>query len=288
MHNTTGNWLFRALSIILCCGSCSVASSQNVGAWTITSPGNSIQLVGVDSVTSTTLRFTLRNVTLKEIIYFVAVAPNGNMTGIDGFSIGKAAILPGATGSVVFGLRDFSHNNIPMISKVSITAIVYADGTREGEKLQLDEIEDEMLGAALETRRDADILAASQDSAGLNRTNDVVTKIGHGVPSSGRDAVAMESGVVLPGVSQDYVTSRLTRHSSGFQIGVSRAKDMILRDVGKALTVSAATSTGSGRSYSTADNGQISSPSELASKYKILSDKQAQYIALLSGATNAQ
>ena len=68
----------------------------------------------MDQVASGVLRFTLKNVSDKPIVFLDANAPDGNETGIDAF-VRQEEIEPGATGSVLSDINLVKSNaSVPM------------------------------------------------------------------------------------------------------------------------------------------------------------------------------
>ncbi|HUD76053.1 MAG TPA: hypothetical protein VMQ76_13355 [Terracidiphilus sp.] len=273
MRNHRQHLRAAVIGLMVCCGMPSIAFAD----WTIDSPPNSVQLVGVDQVAGGVLRFTLKNVSDKPIVYLDANAPDGNETGIDAFVVGQGEIEPGATRSVTFGWRDFpaaiQNHSIPTF--IRIVAIVYADGSRVGSKQRLDEIEDEMLGAALEIKRDSDILAARPDvsSAGFNA---VVENIGRQLPSTDEEAAASVRGEELSGISQSYIEAHLNRRSGHLRIGIDRARGSVLSDIN--LVKSNASVPMGPQGEALVKQAQLHALSDLAQEYRVLSEKQVQCI----------
>jgi hypothetical protein len=273
MRNYYQHLRTAVFGIILCSGLSSIAFAD----WTIDSPPNSVQLVAVDQVASGVLRFTLKNVSDKPIVFLDASAPDGNETGIDAFVVEQGEIEPGATGSVTFGWRDFpaTNQNHSIPTFIRIVAIVYADGSRVGSKQRLDEIADEMLGEALEIKRDSDILAASPDasSAGFDA---VVENIGKQLPSSDEDAAALVRVEELSGIPRSYIEAHLNRPSGHLRIGIDRARGSVLSDIN--LVKSNASVPMGPQAEALMKQAQLHALSDLAQRYRVLSEKQVQCI----------
>jgi hypothetical protein len=201
------------LCISLCWSMSAVTSGQVVAGWALESAPNSLELITVDQSTNgSLLKLTFRNTSKKRIIDLRIAAPSGNVTGLDAFTTGVGTVEPGEKVSVTFGKHDFSVGN-HMEQSLKVEAIVYADGSHQGSPKTLDLIEDEMLGVALENKRDSDILATSPDpsAAGLDA---VLDKIGRSIPSTSDDAVRSVRGISLPNIPQSYIDNRVSRHGS--------------------------------------------------------------------------
>jgi hypothetical protein len=279
----------HARATILCISVCwsipTVTLGQNVAGWALESAPNFLELVTVDQSTNgSLLRFTLRNTSKNPIIDLRIAVPSGNMTGLDAFTTGVGTVEPEETVSVTFGNKDFFVGN-HMEQSLKVEAIVHADGSRQGSQKTLDLIEDEMLGAALETKRDSDILAASPDpsAAGLDA---VLDKVGRSIPSTGNDAVRSVRDISLPNIPQSYIDTRVSRQGSGLVVGIERARQMVLLDINRAKSPDFSYSPSSKR-QAQAKEAQHHATSDLTQKYRSLSETQVRYIEAFKGVFHA-
>jgi len=219
--------------VVLCAGLPLLGQAPEVADWKVAAPSNAVQLAAVDRVMENEVKLSFKNTAEKTVVEFRVFRPSGigadeNGTGLDAFTSGTGSIAHGAMMPVTFSEKDSGGN--PTSRSLRIAAVVYSDGTAVGDGKVLEEIEDEMVGAALEIRRDADILATSPDpsAAGIDAA---VERIGRTVPSSVEEAVNAVNGIALTGIPQIDVDARVNHRGSGFLIGVNRARQMVLLDL---------------------------------------------------------
>jgi hypothetical protein len=208
--------------LFVCLGISSVSFGQDAGNWTLAAPPNSVELVSLDQPTgSGTLRFTFRNVSGKTIIQFRVDDLHGNMNGLDAFSNGMGAISPGATFFITFDTRQLTEQN-QTSGKLHVAAVFYADGTAVGEGRALASVENEMLGVALETKRNSDLLAGSSDSS-LAGLDGIAEHVNNQSVRSDKEAAESLRGITLPGISQAYIHQHLSPPRFALRVGMNRA-----------------------------------------------------------------
>ena len=263
----------------------SAAMAQNVADWTVQAPPSTVQLVGVKAVSAGGLRFNFKNVLKKTIVEFKVASPefNGSSTerGVDAFTTGIGEVKPGGTMSVNFDEKDFSSGN-QTDRTLRVEAVVYTDGSYVGSKKELDSIEDEMLGAALETERVANLLATSREIIfGPNSYPE--EKVGKPLASPTVEEAAAVRGIVLPGISQSYIDARINRPASRVAFGVNLARASLLADMeNKKKQVTMPSTVPQMRDDSPGDPA-----TELAQKYSTLAKKQVHIISGFITASSA-
>jgi hypothetical protein len=248
-------------------------------------PPNSLQLVKIEPFVAGGLSFTFQNVSKKTILEFRIAAPNGHSTGVDGFTLGVGTVASGATMSAIFSEGDFSSGNL-VDQNLRVEAIIYTDGSCAGSEKTLDFIEDEMLGAALETRRDSQILAASPD-ASVAGFDAVVADIDKALPSTNAEIAEAMRGIALTGVPQSYIDKRMRLQPGILGSGISTARQMLLIEIKNKKEFASKPLTRSHVQQDRVKRAQSQGLSDLAQKYKTLSDAQAQYIRDFRGTTYA-
>jgi hypothetical protein len=278
------------LSIVFCSGLPLLAQVPDVSDWKVATPPNAVQLATVERVMDNVVKLSFKNTTEKTVVEFRVYRPDGKGpnetgTGLDAFTSGTGTIAPGATMPVTFGEKDSSGNQAS--HSLRIAAIVYSDGSSVGEKRALDEIVDEMVGAALEIKRDADLLAASPDPS-LAGIDAAAEKIGRTIPSSDAEAVDSVRGIELNGIPQSVVDARVSRHSSGFLVGVNRARQMFLLDLNLAKSNAEATPEKSSQEFQDRMK-QLQSHvlADLAGKWAATSQSQTQTLQVLLGGSQS-
>ena len=271
---------YNLFSLFVCFGLLYPALSQNVPGWTLDAPADSVQLISAepDPMFTGVLKFTFKNVSGKTIINFLVDNLHGDATGFDGFVGDLGSVGPGQTTAAHFGARDFEEQSA---KKLRVVAIVYADGSRGGAPDWLERVENQMLGAALETRRIADILAASPDPslAGFDR---VAPQIDISVPPGDSDAVDGIHGIALPGVSVDEINRHLIHSVRGISSGIHRARQ---RALGEIKNIRENDARAMSRNIPAAQEYALQKRphalSDMAKKYASLSEAQSRYIHAL-------
>jgi hypothetical protein len=266
--------------IFVCCGFFSPAVGQNVADWSLQAPTQSVRLISVgrNQPVLGMVCFTLENVSSEPILELLVAVSNGRgdqqMTGIDRFSSGARAIKPGEKIRATFAESIFDPPTA-MTKELRIAAIVYADGSRFGSKDTLDKIEDQMLGAALEIKRDFDILASSPDQT-AGGLDGVAEQIGMTLPTTDQEAAESVNEIQLPGVPQSYIDTRLKRQDGGILAGVRTARQFLLGEIHNKKT-QANFQTGS--LPSAAQETQAGAVLDLSQKYQAVSEEQSRWIA---------
>ena len=269
-------WLF------LCFGLLHPAFGQNVAGWTLDAPPDSVQLLSVepDPMFDGLLRFTFKNVSGKTIIEFLVQDLHGRVNGFDAFTHGLEHVALGEP-FARFPEQDFADQSA---RKVSVVAIVYSDGSRGGSPEWLERVENQMLGAALETRRIADILAPRPDgSIGFDR---VAAQINIPVPEEDSDAVDGVHGIAPSGISVADIDRHLAQSVRGIRAGIVRARQDALAEIHqtKITDVSASANTAPAPQVALQSRAHTLSDvvlAALAKKYASLSESQARYIQAL-------
>lgn len=241
--------------------------AQELTDWKVDAPPNSVQLVSVEPVGDVEnnflkFKFNFKNVSGKTIVELRVFKPDttgtpgtGAESRRDSFPQDAGAVLPGATFFESFSKRD-SKGAFSEARALQIDAIVYSDGTRAGSKRALGDLEDMMIGEALEIKRDTDILAASPDPS-VAGFDTVAKKIAQPLPSAQTDASSQEAsaslrrvildgipqtytlasakelsdslrGIAVADIPQSYLDSHLDHPSSGFYAGVLFARQVVL------------------------------------------------------------
>lgn len=202
------------------------------------------------------------------------------MTGHDAFTNGKGAIAPGAASFVEFGTRELSYaDEGPKV--LYVAAIVYADGSEAGSPKTLALVENEMLGAALETKRISGLLLNSPDP-GMAGFDNVLSEIGSKAPQTDNEAAESLKGMASPGVSQGYIDEHLTNPSPGLMSGLNRARFAISSEINNVKTNDAREMGGAKKQQLHALQNRPHALSDLAKQYSSLSDWQTQCIKGLS------
>jgi hypothetical protein len=197
---------------------------QEVSGWILQAPPKSVELSSVSSSTSGKA-FTFRNVSGKTIIEFLVQSPTGNMTGVDGFTLNSGSIPPGELLTAHFGDKEFVVKGNPDES-LRVAAIVYGDGSHTGMANVLNMLEDQMLGAALETKRCSEALSESGDPS-ITGLESAVARINSNPLASPQDSMKEVQGVVLSDLPTDYIHDHIAVASYGLHSGVRSARDAI-------------------------------------------------------------
>ena len=236
-------------------------------------PPNSVKLISVgQGMALGTLKFTFENVSGKTIIVFFVGNLHGSEVGLDGFIAGMGAVTPGATTSLVFGSQDFSAGG-QITKELRVNAILYDDGSGFGpDKAQ---IEDRMLGEALETKRDAALLAASPDPS-ISGFDKVEAQIRSKPLNTNAEAIQSLRGITLPGISQTLINERLAHSTFYVWAGAHAARQQtLLVEIGVIKSNDA-------RAMARSVIGELEKRShalsDLAKKYSSLSEWQVQYL----------
>lgn len=306
-----------ALGIALCCSMPSLARCQNLTDWKVDAPPNSVQLVSVEpvgDVEDNFLKFTFKNVSGKSIIELRVLGPDGAGEGRDWFDNDGAALQPEASFSLDFSKHDRNNaNNEPRALRID--AVVYSDGTRAGKKKELDDLEGEMIGGALERKRDTSILTASPDPsiAGFDVVAEEIAKplpsaqidptaeaasdaprrvVLHGIPqtytlSSAKELADSLRGIALDGVPQSYIDRYLDHPDPGFYGGVLSTRSYVLVriEVVKSNTAITADLPQDYREYR--KKLQSHALADLAQKFSAVCEKQAHFYRTYLGIPEA-
>jgi hypothetical protein len=222
--------------LIALLATCLPSGAQCVGSWVLHGPPHGINLVQV-TPSAGGIHFELDNISSKAIIEFLVAAPDGNKTGLDAFMSPSSAVPPGGRLKVNFGVADFAHGACPD-ETLQVEGVVFSDGSHVGTADTLRMLEDRMLGEALETKRDIDLLAGNPDqtAAGLDSALDQISRT---PPSTPAGAANTERGIALAGVPPAYIRAHINAQSSGLLVGVSVARQNILLDLNNGRSAAA-------------------------------------------------
>lgn len=259
----------------LCLGMPYICFCQSTAGWTVDAPPNSVKLISVgQGMNLGLLKFTFENVSGKTVVVFFVGSLHGSEVGLDGFTAGMGAVAPGATTSVQFGSQDFSAEG-QITKELRVNAIFYDDGSGFGpDKAQ---IEDEMLGAALETKRDAGLLAASPDPSFFGLDN-VAGQIRSKPLHTPAEAVQLLRRITLAGISQTLINKRLAHPSLFIEIGANRARGEILTHVAVVKSNDANLMAGPEVVRQRELERRAHALSDLAQKASLRSEWQVQYL----------
>lgn len=269
---------------LMSCGMTSVVFGQSTAEWTLNAPPETIQLAQVEQLGADNLRVSFTNVSKKSVLYYCVSAPEREMACGDAFLIEKV-FIPGSTMTLTFSSNSFVSNGQP--NRVLILrAIVYTDGSHIGEQAVLDNIEDRMLGATLETRRISDILSNISDDS-VHGLEDARPKVMIGHPADASEAANQIKAISLPGISQSYVDSHLGRHAIGILEGVTAARENASWEFKDEETLAAISP--SGRSHhgrSLTEDALSHGRVNVAQTYQERSKAQVNHLSLFIGAQN--
>jgi hypothetical protein len=130
-----------------------------------------------------------------------------------------------------------------------------------------------MISAALETKRDADILAGAADS-GADSAESVVSQIGTTFPQTPSDAVDTLRGIDLPGVPRGYLDQHLGGESHGLVAGLTRVRQAVLSDISDQVKLASSTPTKSKVRATAIMHAQTQAFADLSAKYRALNAAQ--------------
>jgi hypothetical protein len=184
-------------------------------------------------------------------------------------------LIPSVDSSV-----DPSRSDIPEVYALHVSAIVYADGSSEVSKQDIETIKGQNLGFALEFKRDADLLAASETS-GIPTSadlDDLTKKIGAVAPRSAEDSAASVRGISLTGVPQAYIDACIGLCFSGLRGGINAAREQVLRDLDRVWLTSDPSSQSIQANRAREGHNLPLSLSDISQKYRALSVKQIQFL----------
>lgn len=219
---------------------CSPAlSAQDLHGWGLDSTVKSVQLVGVQQ-SGALARFYLKNVSDKPITAIVAITPDGVRVTVEYF--GEGELMPGAVQRLHAGSSRF-----PADSRVlHIAAVVFADGSSEGLRPQIDVVRANRLGRAHEAGRVKAIFAAppAEQRVGDPDVEALIRKVGR-LPASFEEAVFSVREVHLPSGSPDDLRAADNDVRFGFLAGVHAAREDALRSLRRLRQLPAATESAS-------------------------------------------
>ena len=192
--------------------------------WSVDAPPNTVELISVDQGSSLVWMFAFKNVSAKTIIEFRVDNLKGAMSGLTTVG-GVGAVAPGENIVVNFG----SHALGPR--KLHVGAVVFADGSHVGTPHTLALVEGEMLGVALELKRDSALLAATRNP-NLNGLDMLEAELARHSAGTDEEAPASLRGIELTGVSPAYVDKLLNERPASLRIGLIRARNLISSEAG--------------------------------------------------------
>lgn len=263
----------------LCLGLPLLCLCQNAIGWTLDAPANSVKLVSVgQGMTLGSLKFTFQNVSGKTIIWLDVGNLHGSQVGLDAFATGGTwgAVAPGATTSFEFGAQDFSVDG-QITKEVRVDAIFYGDGSGYGFGSWKAQIEDSMLGEALETRRDAGLLSASPNPS-ITGFDSVTAQIHNGSLSTPAEAAQSLRGVALPGIPQALINEHLAHPTFWLASGAHAARGRVMTEIALARSNDARAMAGSEAAQQLALERRPHALSDLAEKFSSWSEWQVQYL----------
>ncbi|MGH9451850.1 MAG: hypothetical protein ACRD11_15150 [Terriglobia bacterium] len=237
-------------------------------------PPNSVELISVgQGLFPHALKFTFVNVSGKTIIeFFVGKLHWGE--GRDGFVTGGTwgRVAPGATMSMYFDLRELSTGG-----KLRVKTIFYDDGSGFGFGSWKARTEDTMLGEALETKRDADMLSARRGPS-ISGFDKVAAQIRNQPLDTPAEAVQCLRGITLPGISRAFIYKNLAHPSFYFRSGAANTRTEILRDIARVKSKDGYALAGSKEAQHWELYRRAHDLADLAKKYSSLSEWQVEYI----------
>lgn len=262
----------------LCMGIPLICLCQNTG-WTLDAPANSVELISVgQGMQLGLLKFTFKNVSGKTIIWLDVGNLHGGQVGLDAFMTGGTwgAVAPGATTSLNFSSQDFSAGG-QITKEVRLNAIFYGDGSGYGFGSWKANVEDEMLGEALEMKRDSGPLSASPDPS-ISGFDNVVAQIHSGSLNTPAEAAQSLGGVALPGIPQALINEHLAHPSFWFASGAHGARGRILSEIANVKSNDARWMAGSEAAQQLALERRPHALSDLGQKVSSWSEWQVQYL----------
>jgi hypothetical protein len=290
----------HSIALIIGIAVTSLASGESTRDFTILSPEHVVDLVQVEQTPSSALQFTFRNASNKAILELCISAQSGSkfeeMVCTHWYAGGETPPKPGDMMSFIFDASDFvsdgQSGGQSLQRSLRIYATVYTDGSHIGPKSALDQIEDHMIGVALETKRISDMLTASPDNS-VTGLNSVLPQIGTSPPSTtSADAVDRLAGKLrgqsLPGIDQSYIDSHLNLHSTDLLDGVALARNRALSEMENLKATAALPHSGGKVLSHIATEARLQGRADLARKYQLLSMSQITYLAAFKGARNAR
>jgi len=194
-------------------------SQDLLGGWSTAFAPNTLELAEVKQNDRLTL-FVLKNVSGKHITAF-AVRLSSATTHSTDFFEAQDDLEPGASNSLTVGKSEPSADHI-----LRLSAVIFGDGTTEGEPDALDGIRGRRLGLSVEIERVTGILSlvANADAPSVAALK---ARIGN-LPQSPEDAIASVREVQLPGVDIGQVLDAGSSFTHGFHVGVSNAREAAL------------------------------------------------------------
>ncbi len=189
MHNgwSTRLRIARA-SLLLAAYLPGLAAAQDLQGWGVDSSVSALQLVRVEQVGSTAkgplMVLSLKNISQEPISALVVIIPGGGNRLTDYFA--REPLAPGATYSFPYGVRDSQTSE----RILGISAVVFVDGTSQGDRSQIEFIKAYRLGVTMETARINRVLESFGTEDVLKGTSvaSVIEAVG-GPPRSAAEAV---------------------------------------------------------------------------------------------------
>ena len=256
------------------------ASGESINDFVITSPEPVIQLVQVEQLPlpSNNIRFTFRNTSNKTVLEICVSAPREprEMDCMNGFiSNGVKLPEPGDTFSMNFDGRGFSSDG--QQNSLHVNAVIYTDGSHVGEQELLADLENQMFGMALETKRISSILSSCPDD-GIAGFDDVLSKIGVGRPSTSAEAAHGLDGVSLTGIPPSEIELHLALHAQGLLDGVVNARDYVHHEIDQEKAVAASPFEEGTHHQQIVLKARSHGLSDLAEQYRLRSQSQTSYL----------
>jgi hypothetical protein len=228
------NTLYRITAVLAMTCVPAIIAQDPLHGWTVQTTITAMKLVAVDESEKFTT-FRLQNVSSKVITAFaLSFEPPEAASGVRDYrdcnDDEPSCVRPGGILEVRFG---------PMLEgrTLWIRAVVFEDGTSDGNESDIRQISSNRLGLALERERLNGIFARYSDDdlddAGLARLTEEIGP----VPNSPNAAFASLQDVVLPGVSVENakVLDKMGRFS--FFVGVKIARRTALTRVARLRTL---------------------------------------------------
>lgn len=264
--------LCAAVVILLCLN---ILHAQNLAGWVCNSSVTGVDLVGVEQFGIGPsgikhLKFTLKNISEREVSAIVVITPDDVTHSIDFF--GEGHLAPGDT--YILRVGTVEGNRL-----LRIVAAGYADGSFEGSSRPIGFLRSKRLGRALETKRLSDIYAALEpeefQELGIERLSKRVGRL----PDTAGEAISSLGDVRLPSASAEDVRRAGPDSRFAFLAGVREARENALRELSQlSEALASATPTAESLSASEVRSRFVSAQKQ---HYAAMSQKQQQELEVM-------
>lgn len=259
--------------------------AQSPSGWNLVAPSESIQLNHIEEFNAGLgKRFTFKNVSGRTIIELRISSPGGTTVGLDAFMTGAGAVGPNSEVDMTFSASDFALSGTQK-KELRVEAIIYQDGTCIGNKQELSEVLDEMVGATLATKRALQTLDLAPDKS-LSGVEDALSRVRlEKVNSHSPESLR---GISVEGVPQFFVNQHLDNGTKALKTGASGAFDIVLLNLTNAKsTVERWNASTHGRSKR-AQQAASQLVSDVSSEVQSRLSKQAIVLKSLKGCSNVE